>query len=134
MGNFEWKRKQVHVSGIGPPSVLRTSIPLKPIIPDDEFLAVNFPNFRIESHLIQKEVLHPYTNPYHIKRSDLLSQLKRMKKNVEAIINLPTLIETAENSHIRTTQQISKMGQFEDRMKLMPKPLRDVGIGQKSVR
>lgn len=132
--NFEWKRKPTHVSGIGPPCVLRTSIPLKSIIPDDEFLSTNFPNFRIDSHLMKKEVQHPYTNPYHIERSQLLSQLKRMKKNVQAIINLPNLIETAEHSHIRTTQQISKMGIFEDRIKNMPKPLRDVGIGQKSVR
>jgi len=132
--NFEWKRKPMHVSGVGPPCVLRTSVPLKSIIPDDEFLSTNFPNFRIESHLMKKEVQHPYTNPYHIERSQLLSQLKRMKKNVQAIINLPNLIETAEHSHIRTTQQISKMGIFEDRIKNMPKPLRDVGIGQKSVR
>ena len=134
MNNFEWKGKPAHVSGFGPPQTLRTSIPLKSIIPDDNFLTLNFPNFRIDNHLMKKEVLYPYTNPFHIDRSQLLSQLKRMKKNVEAIINLPNLIETAENSHIRTTQQISKMGQFEDRMKLMPKPLRDVGIGQKSVR
>jgi len=125
-----WRRHLVSVNGNdvrdGPPSNVKQSVRLKSILGEDEFLYRNFGNFSLQQIKPSRRCYYPYLDPYHIPRSDLLNQLTRMRRNVHAILTQHQLVETAEFMEIRRSKDISQMGNFEDRMKSMVPPLREV--------
>ena len=93
----------------------------------DKFLAVreqltDFPGFQISI----KDQLPPsngFRNPYDIERKDLLDQIIRMRANfLQPSSKYSKLID----DDTRHTLPISQMGNYQDHLKKMPMPLREI--------
>lgn len=93
----------------------------------DKFLAVreqltDFPGFQINI----KDQLPPsngFRNPYDIERKDLLDQIIRMRANfLQPSSKYSKLID----DDTRHTLPISQMGNYQDHLKKMPMPLREI--------